>query len=497
MTASPTVKEREARPDIIIRLFYCGLVALCWGGLFVWLGETRISDPDIWWHIKTGEWIHTYGSVPTVDPFSHTFAGKPWIAKEWLSQLIFFWAFSLAGWNGVMLVTIAAVMLAAGGLFWVLSEDLSPLHAALASILGLYLASFGLTARPHVLSLVCVVLWTYQLFRASGELRAPRYGLLLIIVLWANLHAAFTIGLLIAVVAFLDFIERARLSRTDELLKWIGFLLLCPLVTILHPYGWNALLATWLVMGPNEAVPMIGEWQAFTAPDNRSHEVALLVLLFAALATGFRLGLAKALLLVLLLHLFLTHLRFAVYAFVVMPILLAPEMALQFPRLSAARWRAGPRDAIETVITRHRNAVGALAASVFALLVVLQVFVLPAAPPEAVSASSAIRHVKAHGITGNVMNDYNFGGPLVFNAIPTFIDGRTDQLFRDGFSRAYMIGPLTEESMRRVLAEYAIRWTIFPPADPRVAILDKLAGWRRVFADEFAVVHQAEAGAPP
>lgn len=492
MMASPTVKERKTRPDIIIRLFYCGFVALCWGGLFVWLRDARISDPDIWWHIKTGEWIHTHGSVPTVDPFSHSFAGKPWIAKEWLSQLIFFWAFSLAGWNGVMLVTITAVMLAAGGLYWVLSEDLSPLHAALASILGIYLASFGLNARPHVLSLVCVVLWTHQLFRASRDMRAPHYGWLVIIVLWANLHAAFTIGLLIAVFAFLDFIERARLSRPDELLKWIGFLLLCPLVTLLHPYGWNALLATWLVMGPNEAVPMIGEWQAFTAPDNVSHEVALLVLLFAALATGFRLGMAKALLLVLLLHLFFTHLRFVIYAFTVIPILLAPEMALQFPRLSAARWRAGPPDAFESALCRNARPVGSFLAVGFAVLVFLQGYALRTAPPQAVAVAAAIEYAKSHGVTGPVMNYYDFGGPLIFSGIPTFIDGRTDQLFLDGFSKTYIMGPKTEEGLQKAIRDYGIGWTIFPPSDPRVSLLDKLPGWRRVFADGSAVIHQAE-----
>ena len=58
---------------------------------------------------------------PTVDSFSHTFAGQPWIAKEWLSQLLYFTAYSAAGWAGVMLLALAAFGLGTGALYWALS----------------------------------------------------------------------------------------------------------------------------------------------------------------------------------------------------------------------------------------------------------------------------------------------------------------------------------------------------------------------------------------
>src|SRR3979490_160210 len=60
--------------------------------LFVYLtnagGLPLLGDPDSHWHIAVGNWILAHGAVPTVDSFPFTFAGQPWIAKEWLSQIL-------------------------------------------------------------------------------------------------------------------------------------------------------------------------------------------------------------------------------------------------------------------------------------------------------------------------------------------------------------------------------------------------------------------------
>ena len=100
------------------------------------------------------------------------------------------------------------------------------------------------------------------------------------------------------------------------------------------------------------------------------------------MVTGFRLGFAKALLIVLLLHLFLTHIRFTFFLFPVLAILVAPELARQFPKLSADDWRAQPRDALEhKVITSFRPVFAAFAAVLLAVAG-LQAFVLRTAPLE-------------------------------------------------------------------------------------------------------------------
>ena len=48
---------------------------------------TPITDPDIWWHLRTGQWIVEHGAVPMTDPFSSYGMGKPWIAYSWLFEI--------------------------------------------------------------------------------------------------------------------------------------------------------------------------------------------------------------------------------------------------------------------------------------------------------------------------------------------------------------------------------------------------------------------------
>ena len=88
-----------------------------------------------------------------------------------------------------------------------------------------------------------------------------------------------------------------------------------------------------------------------------------------------------------------------------------------------------------------------------------------------------------------VLNSYAFGGYLIWAHVRPFIDGRAD-MFGDEFLALY--GRLTAPdpaALDDVLAHYAIAWTIFPRGAGVAAIMDREPGWRRLYADSFAVVH--------
>src|SRR5688572_19513886 len=50
---------------------------------------------DFWWHLKVGEVIATTGSIPNVDAFSFTAAGKPFILQNWLAELTYYLLYRL------------------------------------------------------------------------------------------------------------------------------------------------------------------------------------------------------------------------------------------------------------------------------------------------------------------------------------------------------------------------------------------------------------------
>src|SRR5215510_11046850 len=71
-------------------------------------GFSLLQDPDVFWHIRTGQWILDHAQFPTVDVFSYTATGKPYISTEWLSQVVFAAAFKFGGWHAVVVLAAAA-----------------------------------------------------------------------------------------------------------------------------------------------------------------------------------------------------------------------------------------------------------------------------------------------------------------------------------------------------------------------------------------------------
>ena len=82
--------------------------------LLLALGPRLLSDPDSYSHIAVGRLILSHGTLPTSDPFSFSMHGAPWIAFEWLSEVIYATVYAFAGWNGVVAFASAMIALAIG-----------------------------------------------------------------------------------------------------------------------------------------------------------------------------------------------------------------------------------------------------------------------------------------------------------------------------------------------------------------------------------------------
>jgi len=90
------------------------LAVLLAGGMFVPL-RTFSVDPDVWWHIKVGATLLSTHRFPTTDPYSFTASGSPWIAYEWLGELLLGAVERAWGLPGLMALDLAlatAILLA-------------------------------------------------------------------------------------------------------------------------------------------------------------------------------------------------------------------------------------------------------------------------------------------------------------------------------------------------------------------------------------------------
>src|SRR5438046_5869236 len=160
-------------------------------------GLPLLADPDSHWHITVGNWILEHRAVPDVDIYSFTLTGQPWIAKEWLSQVLLSGAYDIAGWGGVVALAAAAFAATFALLLRLLLRDIKPILALLFAGVAICMTAPHMLARPHALAMPFMLLWVAGLVRAVEERRAPNPWLLVCMLLWANLHGGFTFGLMV------------------------------------------------------------------------------------------------------------------------------------------------------------------------------------------------------------------------------------------------------------------------------------------------------------
>ena len=232
-----------------------------------------------------------------------------------------------------------------------------------------------------------------------------------------------------------------------------------------------------------ENLSRISEWR----PQDFSHpgtmELALLTLVGLALTRPFAMAPVRAALLVALVAIALQHSRHQVLLGILAPMLLARPIAAA---VGSSRIADEPR----------RIAATALSATIAAALAIGAARLL--APIERVDGSSApisaLEAVPPELRAKPVLNEYGFGGYLIWSHVRPFIDARAE-LYGDAMLSLYSkLQAGDSGTVESTLKRYDIAWSIFPPDARIVAILDHTPGWRRLHADAIAVV-QARDGA--
>jgi hypothetical protein len=257
---------------------------------------------------------------------------------------------------------------------------------------------------------------------------------------------------------------------------------------LLTPYGVAGLLLPFRLTGMSFAMGQLVEWRS---PDFQSFEpleLWLAVVLFAGFALGWRLPPTRLFMLLLLLHMALQHRRHGELVGLVAPLLLAPALAPQLRALPAAR-SAGPVDRSLAELAKPASLRGVALAGAVLAAVSAAVLHGAATRTDVAMPAAALAAVEAAHETGPVLNDYGFGGYLIFAGIPPFIDGRAE-LYGDDFIKRYVQAMLLEsDELPKLLDQYGIAWTLIAPERPAARLLDHLPAWRRLYTDDIAVVH--------
>jgi signal transduction histidine kinase len=221
-------------------------------------------------------------------------------------------------------------------------------------------------------------------------------------------------------------------------------------------------------------------------------ELWLLVVLGIALTGRLRLPWLRLMVLLGLVHLALAYARNVELLGIVAPFLIATPIASCW----YAKGRGSGRDVewldrLFDALAAPAPRSTAIAASLAALaMVALAIKFGTYAPAGERTPEAALNAAIEAGAQGPVLNQYSFGGYLIFRGIPVFIDGRAD-LYGRAFTQKYFDGLALRDgtSLSRILDEFRIGWTLLEPGTPAIAMLDIMPCWRRVYADKVAVVH--------
>jgi hypothetical protein len=456
-------------------------------------GSDLLLDGDTYWHIATGLWIWSNGAIPATDPFSHTMGGAAWTAHEWLSELILAAAHQVGGWTLVATLTALAFAATIALLTRALLRWLEPIYALLFSVLAVSMTSGHLLARPHILAMPLMMIWTIEMVHASETKRPPRLWLLPVMALWANLHGGFTLGLaLTGAFALEAYLNAERDQRLVTGRSWGFFLAIAVVSALATPHGPQGILFTWqLLFEHSYALERIGEWQSPNFHIFQPMEIWLLGGLALAMYQGLRLPPIRLLLLVGLLHLALKHVRNVELVGLLAPLFLASPFATQWRDAKQSKQQLEGADRF----FRRLALPAGRGAMLISLVIVLAapLWISRARPlelPESVAPIRAVSAVRQAGIKGPVLNSYGSGGYLIYLGIPSFIDGRAD-VYGEAFLKEYVDALMLKrwDGLPRLIDKYQVTWTLLEPESPAVTFLDHLPGWQRLYADKTAVVH--------
>lgn len=472
------------------------LASLLAGSVFIW-ARLFLVDPDLWWHLKVGESILVSHHWPTTDPYSFTVSGQPWLANEWLGDVLFAATARLGGLRALeaLLIILGSSILVALYYFATLRTG-NPKAAFVACAALLLLIRPSFTLRPQMFAYLFLILTLICLERFRQGKRRSIWLLPLLTLVWINTHGSWIIGLGTILAYWLgglfDFrigdIYAERWLEGDRRRIALVFLL-CICALPLTPYG------TRLSASPFEVAFSLPvnlssglEWQPLRFDVVNGQTFLALFLLFIALqvAFGFAWRLEELGLFIFGTILMCLHLRFMMIFVPFFVPLLASMLARWMPRYDPA----------EDKPIVNACLIGLTFAAIllfFPTSLDLQAAVSKQFP------SAAVEYLNQHSVPEPMLNSYSFGGYLIWRRGPehkVFIDGRGDVYERGGVFSDFMHIARIEPESSALLRTYGIRSCLIERDSPLATVLIASGNWQRVYSDSLSTLFVRKDDAP-
>lgn len=457
-----------------------------------------IGDPDFWWHIKTGELILKTHTIPNADQYSFTATGTPWVAHEWLSEVILFSTYRV---GGIVLTQIifTFLSLSAFGLSIASTVDKSNLYAMGGSFfLGYLLSTPVLWARPQIFSFLNFGLFFFLLhrFKQSEKIKYI-VPIPFLMIFWVNMHGSFILGIgLIGIFLIGNIIEKSILKyksalKGQRLFSKYALVLGCLLVisflvSLINPNGSKIILYPFQTINDSSIQSYIQEW---ASPNFHEPTWIPLVVMFIALI-GFSLrsnktySITEILLIIVFGYLALSAVKHVMYFAIVSIPVLSDLISEAFPYKKKVQKK--------TIPTLVMSAISFSIMLIIAAYKIVHLSQKQSSLNEEKLPINAVSYIDKEGIKGKIFNSYNWGGYLIWRLFPenkVYIDGRCD-MYGSSFIHRYVDISNAKPGWQNALSDDGIEYVLIEPNTYLAYALKSSSEWTIIYSDHVSTLYK-------
>lgn len=453
----------------------------------------RMSDTDLWAHLKCGEYFWRNGAILKTYLFNCSWPGFPYVNHEWLFQAVIYGIQAASGEPGLIALQVLLVILSFFILYRILrliTDNLGLISIIL--VLGIMASSHRFSLRPQHFSYVFLLYFLFSLHQYQRGVRLYAWFMPLVMMLWVNMHAECLWGIMVPAffIAGEYFKSMMKKCGSDVPLKPIVIIYgLIVAASLINPFTYKTVIWPLLVMkeqfaGVEEILPPLGLKYLFfwvylfvfiasTTVNLKRVDLTWLILslVFAAIALTANRGIPH-------------------FVFLSAPVIVANLDGL-FTRFSTsfsphATWRPGLNLALTLMI----------------LALLVSIVTSPRyfrGYDKVFYPEDALAFLNAQGVQGNVISEHLWGGFIIWNAYPRlkpYIDGR---FFHKKFYDEFFPLLAGNAGWEEVLAPYDISIALLKYSENDNGRLnDRLflsPHWRLVYWDDGSLLYLKETDA--
>jgi hypothetical protein len=485
------------------KFFIPSLADMLFLSIFLYLsfsqGSQLLNDCDTGYHIRAGEWILKNHSIPSHDMFSFHAPAISWTAHEWLSEVIMAVIHQVSGLTGVVVFFTFLLALTFYLLFIrIRNTGANIIVTVFIVLLATAASQIHWLARPHIFSLVLLMLWDWVLEEHRNGKRNRLHLLPILMLLWVNLHGGYLSGFMLLgiyltgelpAILSRDFDKkRAAMLRAKQLLVTTAF---CVPVACINPYGYHILFFPFTLVSNKLIMDNVAEFMSPNFHEPSPFKYLLLLLVTVLAASKNRLCLKDLLLILVFLNMSLYSARYIT----LFAIIAAPIIVLQIDTLLME----SQNRITEFVKTRAQSfteidrVTGGILWPIMAFIAVagavnqgaIRFDFDPKKKP-----IEAVRFIEKTNITGNMFNNDEFGDYLIYACWPrykVFFDGRSDMYGTDRLQE-YLRVRSFKAGWEATLDKYKINWIFFDTDSALVRFLQERNDWKMIYQDKVASI---------